>query len=430
MLSLGLKSLLNRRFVSILTIISIALSVCLVVGVERMRAEARAGFTNSAAGIDMIVASRGHPVQILLATVFGVGSTGNAIRWDTFEAVRKLDAVAWAVPIAMGDNYRGFPVIGTRPEYFTHMRHSGGAALVFGDGRVFDNTNEAVLGAEAAGRFDLQTGDQIALAHGSGDVAFHVHDQAPFTIVGVLGATGTAVDRMVLVSLRGFDGLHAREAGPLANPLRDPLGGPPGPRPAPALEPSTGGPDDDHDHDHDHNEGHHEPDSGHGHEGEGEVHEEAPEARQLNAVFLGLRDRTAVLGLQRYFSEYTGEPLTAVMPSVALLELWSMTGTAEKALSLMALAVALAGMLGLLATLSAALDARRREFAVLRAVGASPGRVFSLILLEAAMLTGAGLVLGYGVLMLVIFAAGLLASLVPAFRVYRLTLADGLTSVH
>lgn len=184
-------------------------------------------------------------------------------------------------------------------------------------------------------------------------------------------------------------------------------------------------------------------------------------AQQINAIYLGLADRTAVLGLKRALSEYEAEPLTAVMPNVALLELWSLTGTAEAALSLMAAAVALAGILGLLAALSAALDSRRREFAVLRSVGASPARIFGLIVQESVLLTGAGLLLGYlglmaavaaldpllasryglrlagwwpsateWLLMGAIFVAGLVASLLPAFRVYRITLADGLSSGH
>jgi putative ABC transport system permease protein len=464
MLTLSLKSLFNRRFVSTLTIVSIALSVCLILGVERLRSEARSGFANSAAGIDLIVASRGNPVQILLATVFGVGSTGNALSWETFEAVQEQDAVAWAVPISMGDNHRGYPVIGTLPTYFTHFRHSGGEALEFAAGRAFSNATEAVLGAELARRFTYGEGDKIVLAHGSGDVAFHLHDQAPFTVRGILSATGTAVDRMVLVSLRGFDELHSEGPENRANPQDFFLGT--NPDRDQGRKPRPNNPDvhDEHDEHEEHEEqGDHNEHAmlDHGHEPRESQDHNEPEARQINAVYLGLKDRTAVLGLQRYFSEYEEEPLTAVMPNVALLELWSLTGTAEAALGLMAVAVALAGLLGLLATLSAALESRRREFSVLRSVGATPWRIFTLIVLEAAMLTIAGLILGYlallltmafldpvlsskfglrltrwwpsameWALMLAVFVAGLVASLAPALRVYRLTLADGLSSGH
>ncbi|MEM1412613.1 MAG: ABC transporter permease, partial [Pseudomonadota bacterium] len=272
MMSLGLKSLLNRRFVSLLTILSIALSVCLIVGVDRLRHEARAGFANSADGIDLIVASRGNPVQILLATVFGVGSTTNAIEWETFEAVRDLDAVAWAVPISMGDNLRGYPVIGTRPDYFTHFRHSGGEALSFEHGRAFQGADEAVLGAEVARRFSYGEGSEIVLAHGTGDVSFHMHDDDPFTVTGVLDRTGTSVDRMVLVSLQGFEGLHSEDPATAADPLGALLAAPP--TASTTVQAAEEKPSPDHDgHDHGDHEGHdHGDHEGHDH-GEHEGHD-------------------------------------------------------------------------------------------------------------------------------------------------------------
>jgi putative ABC transport system permease protein len=157
-------------------------------------------------------------------------------------------------------------------------------------------------------------------------------------------------------------------------------------------------------------------------------------------------------------SNFRGEPLTAVLPNVALLELWAITSTAENALRLMAWAVAFAGMLGMVVMLSATIEARRREFAILRAVGANPARIFGLIVIEAAILTLAGIATGLALTSIVatiadpvltsrfgirldfafpggraliligtIFVVGLLASLVPAVRVYRTTLADGLS---
>jgi putative ABC transport system permease protein len=157
-LTLGIKSLLNRRFVAALTVLSIALSVALVLGVERLRSQAKAGFANSASGIDLIVASRGNSVQILLATVFGVGTTGAGLSWDSFEMVRGLPQVTWAVPISIGDNHRGFPVIGTSADYFERFRHSGGQSLKFAAGGVFVKGQEAVIGSEVADRFGYGRG--------------------------------------------------------------------------------------------------------------------------------------------------------------------------------------------------------------------------------------------------------------------------------
>ncbi|WP_109312723.1 ABC transporter permease [Ruegeria sp. AU67] len=464
MFNLCYKSLLNRRFIAALTVLSIALSVALIVGVERLRTEARAGFANSASGIDLIIAARGNDVQILMATVFGVGTTGAGISWDSYEMIEDLPQISWAVPIMMGDNHRGYPVIGTSEQYFDHFRHSGGRQLIFAEGVPFKSPDGAVIGAEVAQAFGYTSGTEIVNAHGSGEVAFDVHDEAPFTVTGVLGHTGTAVDRMVFVSLEGFDALHEEPASEVADPFV-------------LIEaPEVAREHEDHDHveldePDEHEEGHQEHDDRHahgsGHEDEGQTvttsdghdhdgHDHEPGT--INAIFAGLEEKTAVLSIQRQLADHRDEALTAVLPNVALLQLWSITSTAETALRLMAGAVAVAGMIGMVVMLSASLDNRRREFAILRSVGATPAGVFSLILLEAVLLLLAGIVLGvialsaltlvidpllaanFGLrigvgvpsfrevlLIAIVFCSGLLASIIPALRVYRMTLSDGLS---
>ncbi|AXT27412.1 ABC transporter permease [Ruegeria sp. AD91A] len=493
MFNLCLKSLLNRRFIATLTVLSIALSVALIVGVERLRTEARAGFSNSASGIDLIIAARGNDVQILMATVFGVGTTGAGITWESYEMIEDLPQVSWTVPIMMGDNHRGYPVIGTSKHYFDRFRHSGGRHLTFSEGHSFSSADGAVIGAEVARVFEYGLGTAIVNAHGSGEVAFDVHDEAPFTVTGVLGHTGTAVDRMVFVSLEGFDALHEEPTSEGADPfvLVD----------APEVAEEHEDHDTEHSHNEDHaasefanrhadhgeehedhshveldepdehEEGHQEYDDSHAHESDHEDeaeavrtsgghdhggHDHEPEA--INAIFAGLEEKTAVLSVQRQLADHRDEALTAVLPNVALLQLWSITSTAETALRLMAGAVAVAGMIGMVVMLSASLDNRRREFAILRSVGATPAGVFSLILLEAVLLLSAGIVLGvialsaltlvidpilaanFGLrigvdlpsfrevlLIALVFCSGLLASIVPALRVYRMTLSDGLS---
>ncbi|CUH52914.1 ABC transporter permease [Shimia marina] len=437
MLKIAYQSLWNRRFIAALTLCALALSVALMLGVERLRDSARQSFANAASGVDLIVAPRGNDVQILMATVFGVGSTGSGMSWHSLQELRSLPAVAWAVPLMMGDNHRGHPVIGTEASYFVHFRHSNKQPLTFASGAAFADPDEAVIGAELQKRFGYEVGTKIVNAHGVGAVAFDMHDDAPFTVAGVLAPTGTAVDRMVFVSLEGFEALHAPRAPLLADPLaRLGTDKPAGEASAATLQwqdtPAQASGD-----------------------------EEAPTfvPQQLNGVYVGLQNRSAVLAVQRHLATYETEALSAVMPNVALLQLWSITGTAEQALRVMAAAVALAGMIGMVVMLSAALETRRREFAILRSVGATPLHVFGLIVLEAALLTLLALVLGLCLLwastlaanpivfdqfgfrmqmdffaqgdlkrLIAIFCFGMLASLLPAWRMYRMTLADGLTT--
>ncbi|WP_411234096.1 ABC transporter permease [Marivita sp. S0852] len=460
MLVFSLRSLWNRRFSIGLTILAISLSVALILGVERLRDGARDSFTNSASGIDLIVAPRGNSVQILMATVFGIGGTGTGMTWDSYEWLETRPEVAWAVPIQMGDTHRGYPVLGTSAAYFEHFRHSGGQGLVLALGHVFDGTvpDVAVIGAEVASRFGYVPGDVIVNTHGMGSVSFHVHDDAPFTISGVLAPTGTAVDRMVFVTLEGFDAIHAQPEPTPVDPFSQEalaeanLAGS-----AAHADQEAHDSTEDHaseaGHGHDDHDGHYH--VSHNDPGPGHDHGHVPD--RINAVYVGLTDRTAVLSLQRAINERPADALSAVLPAAALAELWSLTGTAERAMRLMAWCVAAAGLLGMIAMLSAALDARRREFAILRSIGATPARIFGLIVTEAALVMIAGLVLGAALLALVtllaepvltarfgvrldaapvtpdalsamalIFCAGLAASCAPAMRVYRMTLADGL----
>ncbi len=483
MLSFALQSLWNRRFVACLTIVSIALSVALILGVERLRDSARASFANTASGIDLIVAPRGNDVQILMATVFGVGSTGTGMSWDSYEMVEDLPMVEWTVPLMMGDNHRGSPVIGTSNAYFDHFRHSGGSELIFASGGAFTAADSAVIGAEVAARFAYGVGTVIVNAHGAGDVSFDMHDDAPFTVSGVLEATGTAVDRMVYVSTEGFDRIHAPRKEATVDPFAQATGDP-----APQMVEATDEVHDEHAHHDEHDDhGHDEPaemdhahedhddhaheDTDHAEEEEHEhahdghdaehqdhdLHDHAPD--QINAVYVGLRERSAILGIQRALQTETTEALSAVMPNVALLSLWSITVTAEGALQLMSLAVAAASLIGMVVMLSAALDARRREFAILRSVGAAPRTIFALIITEAMIVTAGGVLLGLAtlfsavaiadpillsnfgfrmglsglasqeaVLLIAVFCFAAVAALLPAWRVYRLTLSDGLTA--
>jgi putative ABC transport system permease protein len=460
MLKLGLLSLLNRRATLALTVASIGLSVALILGIERLRSEARDGFTDTVSGIDLIVAARGNHVQILMATVFGVGSTTNALDGATYAHLAGLPEVAWAVPLAHGDNHRGYPVVGTTTAYFERFRYAGDEPLTFAAGTSFADAEGAVVGAEVARKLGYAVGTEIVNAHGAGDVSFDVHDEAPFTISGVLETTGTPVDRMVYVSLDGFATIHAetksvsREAGPLGR-----LAG----RSSSIAPRREAGRHDAHEarQEEHHQEAEQSDHDDHAVDGVDDHEEHAGHAHapgKLNAVYIGLESKIAVLSVQRFIAEYRDEPLSALLPAATLLELWSLTAVAENSLRLVALAVVIAGVLGMLTMISATLEARRREFAILRSVGAAPWHVFSLIVFEAAVIVLAGLVAGlllfyvaiaasaplladefglrmgldapslreWGIL-LAVGAFGTLASLFPAFRVYRRTLADGLT---
>ena len=418
-LALAAKSLRNRKFTAVLTVLSITLAVMLLLGVERLRNESRESFAATISGTDLIAGARSSPVHLLLFSVFRIGNATNNIRWDSYLAIAQRPEVAWTIPLSLGDSHHGFRVLGTTPEYFEHFRFGRDRRLELAQGALFDDTHDAVLGADVAVKLGYKPGGSIVIAHGAGDVSFSLHEDQPFRVAGVLARTGTPVDRTVHVTLDGLDAVHAQAADDDFDPL------------AAAVRAGAD---------------------------ERAQHAGHLKDRAITAFLVGLKARGAALSMQRRVNEYSGEPLTAILPGATLLEVWEIVGAAEKTLFAVSALVVVVGLAGMLVALLTSLSERRREMAVLRSVGARPMHIFALILGEAAFLTLLGIALGVAALylglltgrpwlesrlglfivvgwpslyefalMIVVAAAGVLIGLIPAYRIYRYSLADGMT---
>lgn len=424
MLRLALASLWNRRVSAWLTVLAIAVSSLLLLGVERVKSQTQNNFANTISGTDLIVGGRTGSTQLLLSSVFHIGNLTSTIGWESYQHLQNLPGVAWSVPLAMGDSVRGFPVVATTPSYFDYFRYADQQPLGFAKGAVFTNPQQTVLGAEVANRLNLQVGDEVTVAHGGGGPSFSEHDDHPFVVSGILERTGTPVDQALYIALEGLGLVHGEYLP------RD----------------HATGHDHDHEHDHEHDPLHHT-----------DAHSEPP-VYTLSAVLLGLQSKPLALRLQRDINTYRGEPLSAIMPGVALQEFWRTMQVFERALFSISVLVVITGLIGMLTTLLASLRERRREMAILRAVGAGPLQVFLLLVSEALLLTLFGLAMAvaglFGLLwfggellqqwfgltlvataltptewslIAAIVAAAVVLSLIPAWRAYRLALADGLT---
>lgn len=412
--TLTLKSLWNRRYTALLTLLSIALSVTLLLGVERVRSEARSSFANTISGTDLVVGARSGPTQLLLYSVFRIGNATNNISWQSYQEIAARPEVAWSVPLSLGDAHKGFRVLGTSGAYFEHYRYGEKQPLAFAAGKPFADLYDAVIGAEVAEKLHYHLGQEIVLAHGAGKVSFVQHADKPFRVVGILQRTGTPVDRTVHVSLQAIEAIHVDfQSG----------------------APSQG------------------------------RHITAEQARQmdltphtLTAFMVGLHSKIAIFRLQRFINEYPQEPLLAILPGAALQELWDMIGVGEQALLAISAMVVLVGLTGMLTVLLASLNERRRELAILRSVGARPWQLFALLVSEAGSLAALGVASGVALLYLVlwvarpliesrfglhlgigapsaheltllaiILGASLLIGAIPAWRAYRYSLADGMS---
>ena len=365
-LVLARKSLRSRRLTAALTVLSIALAVALLLGVERIRDQSREAFAGSVSGIDLVVGARSSPVHLLLFSVFRIGDATNNVGWDAYRAIAARPEVAWTIPLSLGDSHRGFRVLGTTPEYFEHFRFGQDHPLELVSGGRFESPRDAVLGAEVATTLGYALGQTLVVAHGAGEVAFSFHDDRPFRVAGILAHTGTPADRTIHVSLDDIDALHEKSDAASQDPLVAAK------RALVAAAKS---------HDHARAEHRDEPRA-------------SPAARSITALFVGLKSRSSALSYQRYVNEYPAEALTAILPGVALLEVWDVVGVAERALFAVSALVVAVGLAGMLVALLTSLSERRREMAVLRSVGARPLHVFALVLGEAGLLTLLGIALG------------------------------------
>jgi putative ABC transport system permease protein len=205
-LRLAIRSLASRWLTGGLTVFAIALSVMLFLGVEKVRTGMRASFADTISDTERIIGARSGSVQLLLYSVFRIGTATNNVTWESYQDIAARPEVAWIVPISLGDSHRQFRVMGTTAEYFERYRYRGGRPLAVADGALLDDLFDVVIGADVAAELGYQTGDPIVVAHGL--ASFTEHDDLPFRISGILAKTGTPVDRTVIVGLAAIEAIH------------------------------------------------------------------------------------------------------------------------------------------------------------------------------------------------------------------------------
>lgn len=410
---LAWKSLKNRKTTVILTVLTIAISVMLLMGVERIRTQAKTSFANTISNTDLIVGARSGQVNLLLYSVFRIGNATNNIDWKSYQEISNQKSVKWSIPISLGDSHKGFRVMGTNQDYFRFYQYGKKQPLAFKEGKPFSHLFDVVLGADVANKLNYQLGDKLVIAHGISDQSFTRHDNLPFTVTGILAPTGTPVDKTLHVSLGAIEAIHVGwESGAH-------LGNTPG---AEILE----------------------------------QHQFEPKA--ITAFMLGLNSKIQTFALQRYINDYNKEPLSAILPGIALHELWGMMSMAEQALLAVSVFVVIAGLMGMLTSLLTSLQERRREMAILRSMGAQPKHIFALLVSEAVVITTFGIIVGllglylslsvlqpiiqqyYGIaieftlpslyelkLLALVLCSGFIIGVIPAIQAYRHSLSDGMT---
>ena len=483
------RSLRYRLSGVLLTIASIALSVFVLLGVEHARQEARSGFASTVSGVDLIVGARTGEINLLLLSVFRIGTATANLSWESVEQLDQQKNVVWTVPISLGDSHRNFRVVGTTQAFFSRYKFGSKQPLVFDQGQPFEEVAEVVLGARVAGELGYQLGDSLVLSHGMADTSFTHHDQLPFAVSGILAPTGTPIDNALFVGLDAIDAMHSdggseshqAHEGHDAHEDHDAHNE----HEVHEEHDAHVGPDADEDHeaheDHDDHKGHevyeeHDAHQGHdahnehevreehdahlgpdadedhdahedhdGHEGrevyeehdahqdhdahvgsdaeeDHEAHEDHvdldhheehdqahdhPPIGTVTAVLVGLSSPITTLQVKRWVDEYEEEALLAILPGVALTQLWELVGNVESVLLGISVLILVSSLLGLNAMLLASMRERRRRSRC-RSIGAPSSFILSLLMSESLLIVSVGVMLAVGILLASIAAANTL----------------------
>lgn len=410
-LSLTFKSMLNRKVTSSLTIFSVACSISILLTVRKMNEAARHSFESTISDVDLILGARSSDINLMLYSVFRIGNATNNITWQSYQDIAKRPEIDWIIPFQLGDSHKGFRVLGTNLTYFQHFRFGNGRSLSYISGRQFSHIHEVVIGSEVAKKLNYHLDSHLYLSHGISSASFQEHKEIEFVVVGILNPTGTPVDRTVHVSLEAVEAIHKgwEEGAPPLESIKTNLS-------------------------------------------------EAFPVTQITSAMIGLKQKNQVFKVQRFINEYEEEPLQAAMPGVAFMQLWNIVGVVETALSAISYLVLLSGLIGMITAVLTSLSERRREMAILRALGARPRHILLLLLTEttalvclSAMLSSIFLIafmyflspwlatefglhldliqltMKDALVLVVVIASGMLAGVIPALSAYRNSLSDGLT---
>ena len=348
--TIAIESLKRRKSTALLTLVSIVISVSLLLSVDIIRTQVKSSFTRTVSGVDVIVGAPNGQLNLLLSSVFNLSAPTKGISKKSVLSLQEDPRVSWLIPISLGDTHKGFRVIGTTNAYFQHFKYGDKQPLSFASGGLFSDAGSTVIGADIAESLGYSVADNIVISHGLGNVSFRKHDAYPFTVVGVLNKTGTPVDKAVYITLSGLEQAHSHSiSSSITKPLT--VKKPPVIKMSSALaKPHSSGQHGSELHEAEHSEEHA---SGRDEKDHEEHHEEHYEnydidsirTSSVSAVMLGLENRVTALQLQYQINQRSDEPLLAILPGMALAELWQIMGNVEALLLLLSTLIVVSSLL-------------------------------------------------------------------------------------
>lgn len=400
----------QRLFAAVLTASSVAVGVALVAAILALRLESERAFSQKDTGFEVIVGAKGSPLQLVLNTMYHLGSPNGNVPLAVYEQLRTDKRVTAMLPMVFGDNVGGYKVIGTTPEFFTEFRYRKNVGVQVAQGKPFEKNYQVVIGTEVAQRLALRVGDSVTIRHGLAETTEGAHDHGKMPVVGILAPTQTAIDKGVYSTMYTVWDIHYHEyeeAQEEAEEAAAKARGEAVPEHKHEHHDHDGkhehhdhDKDHDHKHDHDGKHEHHDHDEEHEHE---HNHKIPAEWTTVTAMAVKLKSPIFYESFIRSVNE--GTAAQAAMPIREIMALFQIVGNVNGVLLGISYLVILIGIFSILVSLYITLNERRREIAILRSLGARRQTIFLLILSESVMIAFAGAIVGIGLSQFGLFLA-------------------------
>lgn len=400
-----------------LSIILLTASVAIISLLMLLQQQFENKFTKNIEGVDMVMGAKGSPLQLILSSVYQLDAPTGNINYKEAQTWMKHPFVETAIPLAFGDNYLGYKIVGTTPDYITKFD------ATFAQGEVFKEDFQVVVGAKIAKNLDLKIRDEFFGTHGDSKESEHVHDNHAYTVVGILNPTDKVIDNLILCSVESVWSVH-----------------------------------EEHNHN-DHDEHHHEDGEHHHHEGEDHDHShDHSDDKEITAVLLKIKNKMAFVSWPRLIPQNTN--MQVASPAVEVNRLFTLFGFGLDALQYLAYGIMLISGISIFIALYNTLKERKYEFALMRISGAGRGQLLGLVLFESLLLCVVGFILGTvvgriglwlisdstaeeykmefnpfvllwdkeGILFLITIFVGVIAALIPAIKAYKLNISKTLNN--
>lgn len=454
---LAWKNLWFKPLNTVLSLVLLTASVAIISLLILLQEQFEKQFSSNIDGVDLVLGAQGSPLQLILSSVYHVDAPTGNIDYKEAEVWMKHPFVETAIPLAFGDNYRGFKIVGTTPDYLKKY------TATLSQGKVFEKNFEVVIGSEIAQKLNIKLGDKFFGTHGDAEEG-HVHEEYAYVVVGIASPTGKVIDNLIMCTVESVWEMHSGHGhgGEVHSNDENPAHG---------EEGHIHVEGDEHDHDehvHDENCNHdHEDSKNPAHGEEGHVHEDGDEhehdhnhdeTKEITAVLIKFKNKMGIISWPRMIAQNT--KMQAALPAIEINRLFSLFGIGLQALQYLAYGIMLISGISIFIALYNRLKERKYEFALLRISGASRLQLLVLVLWESLLLCTAGFLFGTffgrmallaissttdeqykmtfnpfvflwqkeGMLFLVTIFVGILAAVIPAVKAYRLNISKTLAN--